>query len=78
MDQNPTFVFSDPSNAEITVNNISAEAVISVFNLNGKMDISKVANSTSAKINVSNLEKCVYIIRVSNNMAIKTHKFVKQ
>lgn len=78
VDQNPTFVFSNPSKSEITVNNITADAVISVFNLNGKMFISKVTNSTSTKINVENLEKGVYIIQVSSNMGIKTHKFVKQ
>lgn len=78
VNQSPLFIFPNGSDKDIKVNNIAANAVISIYNINGKMMICKTAGSTSATINAANFEKGIYAIRVNDNGSTITRKFAIQ
>ncbi|HEY5591057.1 MAG TPA: BACON domain-containing carbohydrate-binding protein [Paludibacter sp.] len=78
IDESFLAIFPNPSTSKITINNISKDASISIYDLSGKMVISRIATSTIEKIDVSNLDNGVYTIKVTNNLTTKTRKFIKQ
>jgi len=75
---NSLLIFPNPSTTEIVINNISQNAIISIYDLNGKMVITKIAKSLVEKIDVSNLANGLYSIHVIANNMRQTNKFIKQ
>ncbi len=78
INENSLSMFPNPVTNELTINNISKNATISIYDLNGKLLINKTANSTIEKIDVSNLAGGVYSVKVSDNHSTKTSKLIKQ
>ncbi|QIG90551.1 T9SS type A sorting domain-containing protein [Chryseobacterium sp. POL2] len=67
-------VYPNPASDVITINNIAAKSTYQIHNMAGQM----VANgSTDGKVQVSKLEKGVYIISVESNGQKSNTKFIK-
>ncbi|GAB4131262.1 MAG: hypothetical protein Fur0041_01490 [Bacteroidia bacterium] len=74
------FVFPNPANEKITVrtNNFSNDAVIEIFDLNGKRMFAGVWNlSDSMTIPVTQFPSGLYMIRISDGKISATKKFIK-
>ena len=62
---NATIVFPNPAKDEIILNNIPANTMVSVFDINGKA-VLKTTSSAGEKINISSLASGVYFITAGN------------
>lgn len=71
-------IFPNPVYNELTVSNIEENAVIVIYDLDGKMLMSRTAISKSEKINVSSLSLGLYIVKVINKNLTITSKMIKQ
>ena len=78
INENSLSMFPNPVTNELTINNISKNSTISIYDLNGRLIINKISKSEIEKIDVSNLTNGIYLIKVSDKKAIITSKFVKQ
>ncbi len=76
--KNPVSMFPNPVANELTINEISINATILIFDLNGKLLINRIAKSTSEKIDLSSFARGVYLIEVADKKEIKTSKLIKQ
>lgn len=75
---NSVYLFPNPVKDELTVNNITINSIVSIYDVNGRLISTKIANSTLEKIDVSLLKKGVYSIIIKDENTHKTNKFVKQ
>jgi len=73
----PTF-YPNPVQNELTVSHVEENAIITIYDLNGKMLMSRTAVSRSEKINVSSLSKGIYIVKVISKNSSTTGKMIKQ
>ncbi len=71
-------IFPNPVVDEIILNNINESAIVSVYDLYGKLLLTKQATSTTLKIDLSNVLKGIYTIRITDGKSSKTRKFIKQ
>jgi hypothetical protein len=78
IDESLLYIYPNPSTTEITVNNISIGTTISIYDLKGKVLISKTSTSTAVKIDISMLANGFYTVVLKDNMMTKTLKFIKQ
>jgi len=78
IDESLLYIYPNPSTTEITVNNISIGTTISIYDLKGKVLISKTSTSTAVKIDISMLANGFYTVVLTDNMMTKTLKFIKQ
>lgn len=76
--KNHVSMFPNPVTNVLTINELSTNATISIYDINGKLLISKIAKSPSEKIEVSSLSKGIYSIIISDKKGIKTNKLIKQ
>ncbi|MBN1821900.1 MAG: T9SS type A sorting domain-containing protein, partial [Prolixibacteraceae bacterium] len=76
--KNPVSMFPNPVTDELTIDELSENATISVFDLNGKLLVNRIAKSTTMKINLSILAKGFYSIIVTDKKGIKASKLIKQ
>jgi len=76
--ENTLQVYPNPVFNELTISNISSKSTLSIFDINGKMLQTKVATTTSEKIDVSNLHDGIYFVRIANDKTVVTRKFIKQ
>jgi len=76
--ENSLLIFPNPVKNELTINNISFNTTISIFDLMGRLLFNKVSNYSNEKIDISNFANGVYTIRVLSNNVIKSEKFIKQ
>lgn len=68
-------IYPNPANNVVSVTNSQLkEAVVTVYDLNGRALLSKVVNETSSEINISNLQTGVYLF----NVKTETGEFVKR
>jgi hypothetical protein len=75
---NSLSMYPNPVTNELTITDIEQNARIEIYDLAGKLLISKIAHSTTEKIDVSNLENGVYSVKVSESKDIKIGKLLKQ
>ena len=66
-------VFPSPATSVINITNAEDDTMVRVFNVNGKMVLK--ANLKGNQLDISNLEKGVYIVDVENLGKVK---FIKQ
>ncbi|NOU17000.1 MAG: T9SS type A sorting domain-containing protein [Bacteroidales bacterium] len=71
-------MFPNPVTNELTINSISKNATISIYDLTGKLLISKIAKSETEKIDVSGLAIGAYTVKITDNKVTKTGKLIKQ
>lgn len=68
-------LFPNPAVQELTVSGISKTTVLTFYDLNMKAVLSKVISS-DVKINISDLESGIYIVRMKSENQIETRKLV--
>ena len=73
----PVF-FPNPVSNELFISNIREKMTISIFDLTGKLLLSKISGFANEKIDVSHLKKGVYIIKVNDDSTIMAGKMIKQ
>jgi hypothetical protein len=78
IDESMLYIYPNPSTTEITVNNISIGTAISIYDLKGKLLISKASTSTAEMIDISMLANGFYTVVLRDNLMTKTLKFIKQ
>jgi hypothetical protein len=74
---NPTIrIYPSPANKLLFIEGMTKNATVSIFSLSGEMVLNKVLRNN--QLDVSDLSKGIYIIRVLENSGITTKNFVKQ
>jgi len=74
----PLILFPNPVKSELNIRNISRGATISVYDLNGKLLYTKTSLAETEKMDVSPLNKGIYLIKVIDEKTIWTTKMIKQ
>ena len=74
----PLIFFPNPVSNELNISNIREKAAISIYDLNGRQLLSRTSGINDVKIDVSQLKKGVYIIKVNDDHSIRTSKMIKQ
>jgi hypothetical protein len=78
IDESMLYLYPNPSTTDITINNVSIGTTISIYDLEGKVLISKTSTSTVEKIDISMFANGFYTVVLKDNNMIKTLKFIKQ
>ncbi len=68
-------IYPNPANSELNVKNAKNAAIV-VYDLLGRVMLSKSNISMEEKLNVSNLNNGTYLIKISNDSGTKTEKFI--
>ncbi len=77
--ENTTKVYPNPVQDILNVELSSTEdALISIFNLNGQLLREMTTNEPITKVNFSELEAGIYIVRITNSRSQSVQKIVKQ
>ena len=71
-------VYPNPASTILNVKTKSTINLAEVINPLGQIVLSKILNSNSTELDITNLEKGIYTIRVSNDKAHNSQSFVKQ
>jgi hypothetical protein len=71
-------VSPNPATDQVTFSTSTADAIITLYDLSGKVISSTVASSTTTSVNISSLEVGTYIYRVNAGDAVTTGKVVKK
>ena len=69
-------IYPNPANNSLNFNNISENAVISIYDLSGKQIVNQL--NSNNQIDINSLSNGIYIIKIIDNSLTKTAKFVKQ
>ena len=75
--ENKILFFPNPVTNILNFKNLEPNSMISIFDLNGKILISKEIDN-SESINVSNFSKGIYIVKVQIKDEVITQKFIKE
>jgi len=75
---NPVIMYPNPVTNELTIKELSINSTISIFDVNGKLLINRIAQSIIEIIDVSSLSNGVYSIKVTNDEVVKTSKLIKE
>jgi hypothetical protein len=79
--QNNDFVISpNPAKSKLNIKlaNADGDTKLEVFDVLGKRVYKGALTSLNSSVNVSNWKSGIYLVRVSNNKAIQTKRFIKQ
>jgi hypothetical protein len=76
LNENDNIVFCP--NPVIDVINLNLAGTVSIYDLNGVLQIQKESRSDHTQIDVSNLFRGIYIINIKNEKEIKVSRFVKE
>jgi hypothetical protein len=70
----------NPANDKITVETSSTPAVsqLSIINLNGQEVLASQISEPKTQIDISNLPRGVYFVRLTNDRTVEVRKFVKE
>jgi len=68
-------IYPNPANDKIFIEGKFSSQSIEIIDMNGKLVISRTADSNITEIDITNLTQGVYLVRVSN---IAVGKFVKK
>ena len=71
-------VYPNPANEGIQFRGITASADIAIYDLNGGMVLSETVVFDDQPIDISPLEKSIYIIHISDENGSQTIRMVKQ
>ncbi|MDA3865848.1 MAG: T9SS type A sorting domain-containing protein [Salinivirgaceae bacterium] len=75
---NTTFsLYPNPSSGFITLNNSdNSIQSVEIINMNGQIIFKEQLNSTTSRINVQNLSKGIYIVKIKSDNFVKTEKLI--
>ncbi|OFY50344.1 MAG: hypothetical protein A2X22_07065 [Bacteroidetes bacterium GWF2_49_14] len=71
-------IFPNPVTFDLTVENLNENAVISIYDSNGRLLIHKIAEASIQKLDLSHLTPGVYTINVADTKGIRINRFLKQ
>ena len=71
-------VYPNPTNNFIYIDNISEISTIEIFDIKGQKLESVDANKASLKIDISNFNNGIYLLRITNSSGTAIHKIIKQ
>ncbi|MHC1778387.1 MAG: glycosyl hydrolase [Lentimicrobium sp.] len=74
----PLIFFPNPVSDELNIGYIRNKTTIAIYDLKGILLYSKTSGSATEKIDVSFLNKGIYLIRAIDDKAIRTGKIIKQ
>ena len=69
-------VFPNPASNELKVNSNSEKNYISFYDITGKLLFSKEFSLSSISINISDLSKGIYILRIENELGLFNKKIL--
>jgi photosystem II stability/assembly factor-like uncharacterized protein len=69
-------VSPNPASTNLTILGLNPNSIVTIYNLNGKMLITREMSSN--QIDISNLPKGIYTLRVTDKNGIVTQKVIKQ
>jgi len=78
MGNNSISLFPNPATNELFVKNNEINSVITIFDINGKLLITRKITSENEVIDINNLQSGIYTIKIADNRGIITRKFAKQ
>ncbi|HPT11195.1 MAG TPA: pectinesterase family protein [Bacteroidales bacterium] len=78
VNENEISVYPNPVANELYVSGVDKNASISIYNSLGILIIKKAASSEPERIDLSDLSRGIYIIKVDDLKATKTRKFIKR
>lgn len=70
--------YPNPAKNFLNIKFKTENSVIEIFDLSGRKRISQIAQSTDEKIDISDLDKGIYILKTIEGKEVKTAKFVVQ
>jgi hypothetical protein len=71
------FLFPNPANNEINISNVnSPNALILIYNLQGKLEIKLQTNGLP--IDISNLKKGIYLVKLIDDHKILINRLIKE
>ena len=76
--ENSLKLFPNPVTSQLVIHNLEKNAILSIFDLNGKLILSKKADSINEIIDVSNLVNGLYSVKIIENKKSLIYLFVKQ
>jgi Secretion system C-terminal sorting domain len=71
-------MYPNPVDTKLTINNITTNTKINIFDITGKLLINKTANANTYTIDTSNLQKGTYLINTIDGALTKSGKIIKQ
>jgi endoglucanase Acf2 len=71
-------IYPNPVMNELTVNNIESLVNINIYDINGKLEYSDIAENSYKKIDVSHLVEGLYFLRLWNSTSVEVRKFIKK
>ena len=71
---NETILFPNPTKGIVTIQGIEADAHIRLFDLNGRMLLEQTSEENSIQLNLSNLNKGMYLMTILEKSGTKTIK----
>jgi aminopeptidase N len=77
-DDEMTAIFPNPAKNELRIRTLNAKSTISIFNVTGKMVLSKQFFYPNELIDINRLSAGIYIIKARNAQGVQVLKFVKE
>ena len=79
LSNNALFISPNPASTSIYVHamNLNANSMVSIYSITGELMLNEKLN-TNNQINISNLDKGVYLVQVSNSNQSFIKKFIKE
>ena len=71
-------IYPVPSNKHITITNINANTNVSIYSIDGKLQMQKALNDGTNSIGIGNLANGVYIVEIATPRGTVQRKLIKQ
>lgn len=69
-------IYPNPANGNVTVSNVEAGSTIQILDVTGKVVSSETVRSTATTIDLSTINKGMYVVKVLNNNSVATQKLI--
>jgi hypothetical protein len=80
MIKNTVKIYPNPTNDLITIENtaFAEDEIISIYNIHGQLLLQQETKQAKTEIDISNLAKGVYVVKLGNTDGVSVQKFIKQ
>lgn len=75
---NNSYICPNPAQDILKINTDLQNVTISVYNIEGMLVLKRISGSNNSTIDISNLSKGVYMVKIENNEKTYINKFVKE
>jgi len=77
-ESNQNLIFPNPASESFNIHSNTTMKDVSLYDIKGKLVMTKTINATEAQINVSDLNPGVYLITIQSDGKINTERIIKQ